>query len=186
MKRIDYSKDYQKVIQSHTDRELTEIYLNANDYTEEFIALLLVELNKRGIPVEELTSKEKADLFLIRKKSDEELHDIYTDTLDYPQDLRTLAEEEAKRRGLSIDTIEQQKIEANSYKGVEGKHIIAGFLFSILGGVIGLIIALDYVFSKTTDGAFYKYDENTRKSGKYMFIVLVISVTLTIVIRCNS
>jgi hypothetical protein len=188
MKQIDCSKEYQEVIQSYTDSKLAEIYLHSDNYTKEFISLLLVELDKRGIPIDELTSKEKADLFLIEKKSDEELHEIYTDVLGSPKELRTLAEEEAQRRGLPIDIIKKQRIETRLLRGVKGKHILAGYVFSILGGLIGLIISLDYIYSKehTADGSVYKYDKTTRKSGKIMVAINVAAAILYIIIAIHS
>jgi hypothetical protein len=183
MKPTDYNENYRNLILACTDEELANKYLERNNYTSEYVGMLIEELHVRGIPLEKLTSQEAASAFLITKKSDEELRDIYTDMEGFPENIRELAELEIKRRGISIDHIEKEKKQKDLHKGAAGKHIVAGYIFSILGGLIGLFIAIDYLSSKvhTNEGKFYKYNDETRKAGKGMLIIFVIVVILVII-----
>jgi len=57
--------DFKQIIKAKTDNELTDIFINPNDYQPEFIALVEQELRDRNIPVESLlklkTQKEQID-----------------------------------------------------------------------------------------------------------------------------
>jgi hypothetical protein len=67
--------------------------------------------------------------------------------------------------------------------GVPGKHIFAGYLFSVMGGLIGVIIACDYYFSTAFNNGeryVYKYDKTTRNDGKNMLIIIAIVWALVI------
>jgi hypothetical protein len=105
----DYLR-YQKIFQSQSDEKSRTYHLRREAYTEEYIDLLLAELNRRGIKAEELISKESADRILMKSKTDEELHRLYTNTY-CTKNTRTLAEEEALRRGLPIDIPGKQEAE---------------------------------------------------------------------------
>ncbi|MDR1553212.1 MAG: hypothetical protein LBS69_07105 [Prevotellaceae bacterium] len=180
MERENFNDEYQEMIKSYTDEELAEIYLLRADYDEAFIELTVEELGIRGIPVEKLTSENEAMQFLMSRKTDEELRNIYTGC---GNELQTFAEREAMRRGMSSEALEKEKTTAAMQRGVQGKHVFAGYLFSILGGLIGLFIALDYITAtKSTDGGeFNKYNDSTRKAGKGMLIVFAISLTIFII-----
>jgi hypothetical protein len=127
--------------------------------------------------------------FFIQKKSDDELYDIYTD-LDHDKEMQVLAKQEAVRRGLNIDTWGKEKITALN-EGEQGRYIVAGYILSVFGGglvgIIGLFIALDYLFAKkhSTEGTFYKYNKSTRTAGRGMLIVFFISVLLAIMVILN-
>lgn len=55
-------QDFETQIKEKTDNQLSEIYLNANDYQPEFIKLIKLELGKRKIPLDSLAFiKEKKD-----------------------------------------------------------------------------------------------------------------------------
>jgi hypothetical protein len=173
------------MIKSYTDEKLAEIYLQREDYDEIFVELTVEELGNRGIPPEKLTSEDEAMQFLMSRKTDEELRSIY---IGCDSQMQILAESEALRRGMSADELEKEKTIAALQRAIPGKHIFAGYLFSILGGLIGLIIAIDYIFSKniTEEGEFYKYDSFTRKAGKGMFVVFAISLIVFIIIQINK
>lgn len=64
------TQDFETQIKEKTDNQLSEIYLNANDYQPEFIKLVELELVKRKIPLDSLT--------FIREKKD----DISDETLE--------------------------------------------------------------------------------------------------------
>jgi hypothetical protein len=186
MGTTDFSEDYRSVIEALTDEEMVDTYLQREGYDEKYVALLVDALRARGLPPEELTSGEVAHALLASRKSDEELHAIYTSTTEYSSEWRSLAEAEATRRGLTVDAIAREKERALFEAGVPGKHVIAGFVFCFLGGIIGLIIGIDYVFSakSNADGEqFYKYDKATRSAGKWMLALLAVVVTITIIAR---
>jgi hypothetical protein len=97
-------------------------------------------------------------------------------------------EHELELRGMlpnDIGSKKQQLIEAEDEILSEGKE--ATFPQQFLGwigvlGVLGLIIGYNLAFSKTvslyTGKAYYKYNETSRESGKYMFYI---SLTVIIV-----
>ena len=67
--------------------------------------------------------------------------------------------------------------------------IIAGWIFSIVGGIIGLAIASSIAFGKVKDENGNKvpsYTEESRKKGKTMFIVACICTLGWIIIRIVS
>jgi hypothetical protein len=66
--------------------------------------------------------------------------------------------------------------------GLPGKHISAGYFFSLMGGLIGVIIACDYYFSTVYNNEryVYKYDKTTRNDGKNMLIIIAIVWSLVI------
>ena len=57
------TQDFETQIKEKTDNQLSEIFLNANDYQPEFIKLVELELMHRKIPLD--------TLIFIRKKNDE-------------------------------------------------------------------------------------------------------------------
>lgn len=64
------TKNFEPQIKEKTDNQLSEIYLNANDYQPEFIKIVELELLERKIPLDSLS--------FIRDKKDE----IADDTLE--------------------------------------------------------------------------------------------------------
>lgn len=57
------TQDFETQIKEKTDNQLSEIYLNANDFQPEFIKLVELELVRRKIPLDSLS--------FIREKKDE-------------------------------------------------------------------------------------------------------------------
>lgn len=86
-------------------------------------------------------------------------------------------------------TVEQSYLTANekSY-GVSRKPsdalIIIGWITSILGGWLGILIACSIVYGKDYNNRLeYKYDEESRKIGKNMLIVSICITALGIIAR---
>ena len=52
-------------------------------------------------------------------------------------------------------------------------RILVGYIFSILGGFIGIIIAYLIVFEKEHGQKIYRYDEESRIKGKIMLAVAI-------------
>ncbi len=67
-------------------------------------------------------------------------------------------------------------IEISASKGL----IIAGYIFSLLGGAIGIAIAFDLLFGKVTHNGekIHKYNSESRRHGK---IMLTVGIALTAV-----
>ncbi|MDR2804551.1 MAG: hypothetical protein LBB85_02765 [Dysgonamonadaceae bacterium] len=170
------------IIHSFTDTELVTHYVEREKYVDTYVDALIEELSFRGISPKELTSKDAAILYLFRKKTDGELRDTYLNIEEYPKKIRDLAEQEAVRRGLSIDIDGKKKAQAELREGVPGNPlvIVLGYFLSL--GIIGLVIALNYVFSQvyTNDGYVYKYNKNTRIAGVGMLALFVVSVVIAI------
>ena len=64
--------------------------------------------------------------------------------------------------------------------------LIAGWIFSVLGGLIGVIISSHIAFAKikTPNGYFsYKYDLESRRKGRTMLIVCVSVMILGLIIQ---
>ena len=83
------------------------------------------------------------------------------------------------------------KIQAKNREGKQGYWgwIVAGYIFCVLGGLIGLVIGCIYVFSiqKTASGdKLYKYNESTRKHGKGMLILFAIMSILSVIMSILS
>jgi hypothetical protein len=176
------------LVEANTDEELTTVYLNKGDYVPEYVAATVGELEKRGYRLDELVSEDAALWATIKQKSDEELLEIFTQMDEYTEQKRELVLKEIKNRNLYTEQL-QKKMEhyqSELYKGIEGSHIVAGYVFCVLGGIIGLAIALQYLNAtiKTADGELiYKYNESTRQAGKGMLIVFAIVVVLLVIVN---
>lgn len=46
--------DFSKAVQSKTDAELTDAYINSGSYQPEYIALVLQEIQKRNLPIDDM------------------------------------------------------------------------------------------------------------------------------------
>jgi hypothetical protein len=183
--KTNLHEDYKALARALDDEELVENYLEREGYEEEYVAVLAEELAARGLSPDTLAPGDTATSILMKKKSDQELRAIYLDMEGTPEKTRKLAVAEATRRGLPVDTSEEAREEFLARQGQRGKHVFAGYIFSVLGGLIGLIIALDYVLStrQLGDETVYKYDSTTRKDGKSMLVVLAIVVTLFTLVK---
>ncbi len=54
--------------------------------------------------------------------------------------------------------------------------LVAGWIFTILGGLIGIAIAGSIAFGK-------KYDDESHRKGKVMFIVAIVLLVIYLVLR---
>ncbi len=179
--------DFLNRIKNQTEEKLISIYLQKDGYQPAFIDLVIEELKNRGFNPSELSSFEVAQNILVKKKTDEELIEIYTNPDDNENELVNLAEMEIENRNLPIHSINEEKAEnEKSFKeGKQGDWITAGYVFSVLGGFIGLAIGCQYVFStnKNVNGErFYKYNESTRKHGKRMLMLFAVMSVLYLMI----
>lgn len=64
--------------------------------------------------------------------------------------------------------------------------IVAGWIFAILGGLIGLIIGAHIAFAKVPDAngqKVPKYDDGSRTQGKIMFAIACVVFALGMIAR---
>lgn len=124
--------------------------------------------------------------------TDEELYDILLksdewNTFDY-----RLAQKLLKDRGKSIDdtlldSLKKQRLEDLAKpEGNQKPWIMAGYIFAILGGFLGLIIGYFLWTSKKTlpnGQKVYSYSTKDRKQGKYMFFLSLIIFPFVLLFR---
>ena len=121
--------------------------------------------------------------------SDTELIDILTKYDEWSKEDYLLAQRILAERGLTIDEeqlqqLKYQRNEAQKQPIKATKELLFfGFACAVLGGFFGLIIGWIYWSSTkvTLEGKrVYVYDSETRKSGKTIFLIGGISLTLSI------
>jgi hypothetical protein len=180
--KTNLQEDLKARVRALDDEKLVKDYLKREGYAKEYVTLVEEQLVARGLSPGDLTSEDAATSILMRKKSDKELHALYLDLQHTPARVRQLAEEEVKRRGQLVDTIEKVRVETRIRDGQCGEYIVAGYVFSVLlGGVIGLGFGLNYFFAtrQLADGeVVHKYNRATRTNGAWMLVIAAIIITL--------
>ena len=130
------------------------------------------------------------DFLIIRKKEIDELVEIYTNDSDYVKSWKELAENELKRRGFDISTLYGVKSRNRQFlkEGMQGRYIVLGYIFSFLGGLVGLAFAINYAFTSQTavnGEKFPKYNRSTRSHGKAMLILAIGSIIMQLIMRLS-
>jgi hypothetical protein len=124
--------------------------------------------------------------------TDEELievaaHSSEWSSFDVAHARRLMAE-----RGIDTKKIEDKRAERLRQlrlgQPASKQLIFMGWVFSILGGLIGLGIgwSLAHMKEKTPDGEFYTYDEGSRAIGRNMLRVAVAVIAIAVVLRLSS
>lgn len=127
--------------------------------------------------------------------TDEELYEILLkpdqwNALDY-----TLAKKILKQRGKPIDKELLNSLKNERLKDLakpeenQKPWIIAGYIFSLLGGFLGLIIGYFLWTSKKTlpnGQKVYSYSANDRKHGKYIFYIGLIITPIALLLKVIS
>ena len=122
--------------------------------------------------------------------TDDELYDILLKSDEWNKFDYTLAQKILTERGKSIDksllnSLEKQRLDDLAKpEGGQKPWIIAGYLFSFLGGFLGLIIGYFlWTQQKTLPNGqkIYSYKENDRKQGKYIFFIGLIFFPLFLI-----
>lgn len=172
-------------IKKMTDLQILTALKNKADYNPVFIELALKEVGIRGYNFND-TDLQNIDLLVIKNKPTSELVKIYVSSSDYKKEWEILVNEELKRRNFDVSTLSLEKENEKKAlaEGVEG-NIILGYILAVLGGIIGLIMAINYMSrkEKTVSGEkFYKYNDSTRRHGKNMLIVWFIVNTLAMIL----
>ena len=119
--------------------------------------------------------------------TDEELYEILLKSDEWNAFDYTLAQKILKQRGKSVDkellnSLKNERLRDLAKPEENQKPwIFAGYVFSLLGGFLGLIIGYFLWTSKKTlpnGQKVYSYSENDRKHGKYIFYIgLIIAPT---------
>ena len=119
--------------------------------------------------------------------TDEELYEVLLKSDEWNAFDYTLAQKILKQRGKSVDkellnSLKNERLkDLAKPEGNQKPWIIGGYVFSILGGFLGLIIGYFLWTSKKTlpnGQKVYSYSENDRKHGKYIFYIgLIIAPT---------
>ncbi len=104
----------------------------------------------------------------------------------------TLAQKILKQRGKSIDKELLNSLKNERLKDLakpkenQKPWIIAGYIFSLLGGFLGLIIGYSLWTSKKTlpnRQKVYSYSTNDRKHGKYIFYIGLVIAPIVLLLK---
>jgi len=123
------------------------------------------------------------------KSSDEELIEVITHASEWSAFDVAHARRLLTERGVDITKLEADRAKrvAKLKKGIPAPKalILIGWIFSLLGGLLGLAVAwfLTQTKDKTLDGQYHRYDQATRQTGEIMFKVAAAVFTLALVVR---
>ncbi len=124
--------------------------------------------------------------------ADEELYEILLKSDEWSAFDYTLAQRILEDRGKTIDksllnSLKNQRLEDLAKpEGNQKSWIIGGYIFAILGGLLGLIIGYSIWTSKKTlpnGEKVFSYSEEDRNQGKYIFYIGLIVFPLSIIIK---
>jgi hypothetical protein len=74
--------------------------------------------------------------------------------------------------------------QSHKFKKAGTGLVACGWIFSILGGLIGIFIASSIAFSKDkANPAEYRYAEDSRKSGRLMLTIAIIMTVVWLLLR---
>lgn len=162
----------------NTLRNEIEIRLKQSDFKK---AEDILEKN-----AEELIASIDKDYYLF-EFTDEELYEVLLKSDEWNAFDYTLAQKILKQRGKSVDKELLNSLKKERLKDLakpeenQKPWIIAGYIFSLVGGFLGLIIGYFLWTSKKTlpnGQKVYSYSANDRKHGKYIFYIgLIITPT---------
>ena len=143
----------------------------------------------------------------IKEKTNDELAEIYINKNDYQLDFYKAVENELNERGIALAPLDESRINARKIndevykKGLSGNqsYIIFSFIAPLLAifalffkifvpilFLIPLFSGIRYWFKKRTDPYrinHYYYDEQTRKYGKWLFILGCVTFVLYVILK---
>jgi len=153
----------------NTVQNEVEIRLSQSDFKKAEIIL--------GKNAEDIINEIDKDYYLF-EFSDDELYEILVKSDVWSAFDYTLAQKLLKDRGKPVDDVLINSLKNKRLKdlsepdGNQKYWIIGGYIFSILGGFLGLLIGyLIWTAKKTLPNGekVYSHNENDRKHGKYIF-----------------
>jgi hypothetical protein len=137
-----------------------------------------------------LNTKLPEDHYLLTS-TDEELIEIVAQSSEWSALDGAHAKRLMGERGIDTKRIEDKRAEHLQQlrlgRPAPKKLTLFGWLFSVLGGLIGLGIAwsLCYMKEKTLDGEFPTYDEKSRAVGQKMLRVAIIAFAGALFLGCS-
>ncbi len=168
-----------------------------NDDTTKQFALKIERANFKKVEEleEDLISKNLDNVnrdYYLFEFSDEELIDIVLKSEEWNKFDYLLAQKILKERGKEVDlglikAINKRRIDDLKTEEASPKWLIyIGYLFSVLGGFIGIFIGLYLMNYKKTlpnGETIYGFGTEDRKSGKNVFICSIIGVIFWFIVR---
>jgi hypothetical protein len=121
--------------------------------------------------------------------TDEELVEIVAKASEWSAFDMAHAKRLIDQRGIDLKKIEDKRAEhlGQLQRGQRASKtlIFFGWVFSVLGGLIGVGIAcsLAYMKEKTPQGDFFTYDEASRAVGRKMLVVAGTVIAIAVVLR---
>ena len=140
---------------------------------------------------EDLINEIDKDYYLF-EFSDDELYDILVKSDEWSAFDYTLAQKLLKDRGQPVDDVLINSLKSRRLKdlsepdGNQKYWIIGGYIFSILGGFLGLLIGyLIWTAKKTLPSGeiVYAHYEKDRKHGKYIFYIGLVIAPLALFLK---
>ncbi|MEP0264127.1 hypothetical protein [Dokdonia sp.] len=141
--------------------------------------------------VEDLIDQIDKDYYLFQF-TDEELYEVILKSDEWSPFDYKLAQKILTERGKSIDkdllaSLKNERLKLLAQpEGNQKPWIIAGYIFSFLGGFLGLIIGYFLWTSKKTlpnGQKVYSYSAKDRRQGKYIFYIGLIIIPSALLIR---
>ena len=168
-----------------SDEQVLTAIKNSADYDPYFIGLAKEEIALRGYDPSD-SDLQDIDSTVIKHKTTDELVDIYVNSSDYKKEWESLAEKELKARDFDIDSLyaEKKNGEKMLKDGVAGSYIILGYILAIFGGLVGIVMALNYKYRKqelANGDKLPYYDADTRRHANIMLILWGIINILAII-----
>lgn len=133
--------------------------------------------------------------YYLYKFTDEELYEILLKPDEWNKFDNLLAQKLLQERGKPLDpalinTLREERIQSLAKPDENQKPwIIAGYIFSVLGGFLGLIIGYFLWTSKKTlpnGQKVYSYLEEDRVQGKYIFYIGLVVTPILFVLKFFS
>ncbi len=141
-----------------------------------------------ALEADSLNSDLPADHHLLHS-SDDELMEVITHASEWSAFDVAHARRLLSERGVDSTKLEEERAQrvALLKKGNPAPKvlILLGWIFSLLGGAIGIAIAwfLSQTKDKTPDGEYYRYDQASRQTGEKMVKVAAFVFVVALVIR---
>lgn len=121
--------------------------------------------------------------------SDEELIEVITHASEWSAFDTAHARKLLGERGVDVSKLEKQREERMTRlkqgQAASKPLILLGWVFSILGGIIGIVIGYSLTSTKIkgADGEFLKYDKASRDTGAKIFKVGMLVAAVVVAIR---